>query len=67
MKCYLKTDIDGVYEYRLFTEKGLIKWVNTEIHQNDVNETSVITDLEEAISFATEMLGFGITEMDLED
>ena len=49
MKCYLKTDIDGIYEYRLFTEKGLIKWVNTEIQQNDSNETSVITDLNEAI------------------
>ena len=59
MKCYLKTDIDGIYEYRLFTEKGLIKWVNTEIQQNDSNETSVITDLNEVISFATEMLGFG--------
>lgn len=66
MKCYLKMDIDGIYEYRLFTEKGLIKWVNAEIQQNDSHETPVITNLEKAFSFATEMLGFGITEMDLE-
>ncbi len=67
MKCYLKTDIEGIYEYRLFTKKGLIKWVNTEIQQNDSDETSKITDLEEAIEFAAEMLGYGITEMNLED
>jgi len=67
MKCYLKTDIAGVYEYRLFSEKGLINWINSEIHQNDSNEKSIVTNIEEAISIATEMFGFGITEMKVED
>ena len=67
MKCYLKTDIEGLYEYRLFSEQGLINWVNSEIHQNDSNETSKITDIDEAINFATEMFGFGITEMEVEN
>lgn len=67
MKCYLKTDIEGIYEHRLFSEKGLINWVNSEIHQNDSNEKSKVVSIEEAISFATEMLGFGITEMEVEN